>query len=96
MKKEDKITVLCQIVNQIIDDNQLPDEDAIRKILEEKVKTKEEIRVCLASVIEKELQKAIKSGQICEENAGMYWSVFEECFEKMKLVKYLQQSFPIC
>ena len=76
--------------------NQLPDEDAIRKILEEKVKTKEEIRVCLASVIEKELQKAIKSGQICEENAGMYWSVLKSVLKKMKLVKYLQQSFPIC
>lgn len=87
MKKEDKITVLCQIVNQIIDEDQLPDEDAIRKILEEKVKMKEKIGVCLASVIEKELEKAIKSGQICEENAGMYWSVFEECFEKNEIGK---------
>lgn len=88
MKKEDKITVLCQIVNQIIDEDQLPDEDAIRKILEEKVKKKEEDRrTCLASVIEKELEKAIKSGQICEENTGMYWSVFEECFEKNEIGK---------
>ncbi len=43
MKKEDKITVLCQIVNQIIDENQLPDEDKIRKILEEKGKKEEDI-----------------------------------------------------
>lgn len=88
MKKEDKITVLCQIVRQIIDDNQLPDEAEIRKILEEKVKTKEEdSKICLASIIEKELVCAIKSGQICEENAGMYWSVFEECFEKNEIGK---------
>lgn len=85
MKKEDKITVLCQIVRQIIDDNQLPDEAEIRKILEEKVKTKEEIGICLASVIEKELEKAIKSGQICEENAGMYWSVFEKSIKKSEI-----------
>ncbi len=87
MKKEEKITVLCQLVSQIMDEDQLPDEAEIRKILEEKVKMEKEIGVCLASVIEKELEKAIKSGQICEENAGMYWSVFEECFEKNEIGK---------
>lgn len=86
MKKEDKITVLCQIVSQIIDDNQLQDEDAIRKILEEKIKKKEEDRgTCLASVIEIELEKAIKSKQICELDVGLYQSVFEECFEKSEI-----------
>lgn len=86
MKKEDKITVLCQIVNQIIDDNQLPDEDAIRKILAEKVKMKEEDRgICLASVIEKELENAIRTGQICEENAGMYWSVFDKSIKNSEI-----------
>lgn len=85
MKKEEKITVLCQLVSQIMDEYQLPDEAEIRKILEEKVKKKEEIGVCLASVIEKELEKAIKSGQICEENAGMYWSVFEKSIKKSEI-----------
>jgi len=86
MKKEDKITVLCQIVNQIIDDNQVQDEDTIQKILKEKVKVKDEDRgICLASVIEKELEKAIKSGQICEENAGMYWSVFEKSIKNSEI-----------
>lgn len=83
MKKEDKITVLCQIVNQIIDENQLPDEDKIRKILEEKVKKDEKNReTCLATVIEKELEKAIKSGQICESNISLYKSVFEKSIKK--------------
>lgn len=86
MKKEDKIIVLCQIVNQIIDEDQLPDEDAIRKILEEKVKKKEEDRgICLASVIEKELENAIRTGQICEENAGMYWSVFDKSIKNSEI-----------
>lgn len=85
MKKEDKITVLCQIVSQIIDDNQLQDEDAIRKILEEKIKKKEEDKICLASIIEKELVCAIQSGQICEENTEMYWSVFEKSIKKSEI-----------
>lgn len=86
MKKEDKITVLCQVVSQIIADNQLQDEAEIRKILEEKVKMKEEDRgTCLASVIEIELEKAIKSKQICESDVGLYQSVFEECFEKSEI-----------
>ena len=86
MKKEDKITVLCQIVRQIIDDNQLPDEAEIRKILEEKVKMKEEDRgICLALVIEKELENAIRTGQICEENAGMYWSVFDKSIKNSEI-----------
>ena len=86
MKKEDKITVLCQVVSQIIADNQLLDEDKIRKILEEKVKKKEEdSKICLASIIEKELVCAIQSGQICEENAEMYWSVFEKSIKKSEI-----------
>ena len=74
---ENKIIMLCQIVSKIIDENQLPDEDAVRKILEEKGKKEEGDRgTCLATVIEKELEKAIKSGQICEEHVGLYKSVF--------------------
>lgn len=86
MKKEDKITVLCQIVNQIIDDNQVQDEDTIRKILEEKVKMKEEDRgACLASVIETELEKAIKSGQICESSVRMYQTVFNKSIKNSEI-----------
>ena len=76
---ENKIIMLCQIVSKIIDENQLQDEDAVRKILEEKGKKEEENRgICLASVIENELKKAIQSGQICEEHIGLYKSVFEK------------------
>lgn len=86
MKKEDKITVLCQIVNQIIDDNQVQDEDTIRKILEEKVKMKEEDRgACLVSVIETELEKAIKSGQICESSVRMYQTVFNKSIKNSEI-----------
>lgn len=85
---ENKIIMLCQIVSKIIDENQLPDEDAVRKILEEKGKKEEEDRgTCLASVIKIELEKAIQSGQICESNVGLYQSVFEECFEKNEIGK---------
>lgn len=35
---ENKIIMLCQIVSKIIYENQLPDEDAVRKILGEKEK----------------------------------------------------------
>ena len=86
MQKEEKITVLCQLVSQIIDEDQLPDEAEIRKILEEKVKTKEEDRgICLASVIEKELEKAIQLGQICESNAGLYQSVFDKSIKNSEI-----------
>ena len=78
MNKEDKITVICRMVSQIIDEYKLPDETEIRKILEEKVKKEEDRGICLASVIEKELEKAIKSGQICESNVGLYQSVFSK------------------
>ena len=76
---ENKIIMLCQIVSKIIYENQLPDEDAVRKILGKKRKKEEEDRgTCLASVIETELKKAIQSGQICEEHIGLYKSVFEK------------------
>ena len=78
MNKEDKITVICRMVRQIINEYKLPDETEIRKILEEKVKKEEDRGICLASVIEKELEKAIKSGQICESNVGLYQSVFSK------------------
>ena len=83
---ENKIIMLCQIVSKIIYENQLPDEDAVRKILEEKGKKEEEDRgTCLATVIEKELEKAIKSGQICEEHVGLYKSVFEKMIRESEI-----------
>ncbi len=78
MNKEDKITIICKMVRQIIDEDKLADEAEIRRILEEKGKKEEERGICLASVIEKELEKAIKSGQICESNVGLYQSVFSK------------------
>ena len=78
MKKDDKITVICKMVSQIINEYKLLDEDEVRKILEEKGKKEEDRGICLASVIEKELEKAIKSGQICESNVGLYQSVFNK------------------
>lgn len=92
MKKEDKITVICQIVRQIINENQLleMEEAELGKILEDKEKTKkkeEDSKICLTSVIEKELESAIKRGQICEADVGLYQSVFEECFEKNEIGK---------
>lgn len=78
MKKDDKITVICKMVSQIINEYKLLDEDEVRKILEEKGKKEEDRGICLASVIGKELEKAIKSGQICESNVGLYQSVFNK------------------
>ena len=89
---ENKIVMLCQIVSRIISENQLPDEAGaeLGKILEDKEKTKkkeEDSKICLTSVIEKELESAIKRGQICEADVGLYQSVFEECFEKNEIGK---------
>ena len=87
---ENKIVMLCQIVSRIISENQLPDEaeTGLRKILEEeKTKKKEDSKICLISVIQKELESAIKRGQICEADVGLYQSVFEECFEKNEIGK---------
>ncbi len=85
MKKEDKITVICKMVRQIIDEYRLIDETEIRKILEEKVKKEEYSKICLATVIEKELEKAIKSGQICESNVGLYQSVFDKSIKNSEI-----------
>ena len=86
MKKEDKITVICKMVRQIIDEDKLADEAEIRRILEEKGKKEEEDRgICLASVIENELEKAIQSGQICEEHVGLYKSIFEKMIRESEI-----------
>lgn len=85
MKKEDKITVICKMVRQIIDEDKLLDEDEVRRILEEKGKKEEDRGICLASVIEKELEKAIKSGQICESNVGLYQSVFDKSIKNSEI-----------
>ena len=89
MKKEDKITVICQIVRQIINENQLleMDEAELGKILEDKEKTKkkEDSKICLTSVIEKELESAIKRGQICEANTGMYQYVFDKSIKNSEI-----------
>lgn len=85
MNKEDKITVICKMVRQIIDEDKLVDEAEIRRILEEKGKKEEERGICLASVIENELEKAIQSGQICEEHVGLYKSVFEKMIRESEI-----------
>ncbi len=85
MKKDDKITIICKMVRQIIDEDKLLDEDEIRKILKEKGKKEEDRGICLASVIEKELENAIKTGQICESNAGMYQYVFDTSIKNSEI-----------
>ena len=85
MKKDDKITIICKMVRQIIDEYKLLDEDEVRRILEEKGKKEEDRGICLASVIEKELEKAIKSGQICESNVGLYQSVFDKSIKNSEI-----------
>ena len=84
--KENEKTTLGDMIKQIINENQLSDADEteIRKILEEK-RNKEEEKGCLVSVIEIELEKAIKSGQICEENIGLYKSVFEKIIKRSEI-----------
>lgn len=87
--EENKIVMLCQIVSRIISENQLPDaaEAELQKILEEeKPKKKEEDRkICLTSVIETELEKAIKSGQICESSVRMYQTVFNKSIKNSEI-----------
>lgn len=84
---ENEKTILYQMLSQIIKGNQLTEteEAELRKILEDKEKKEEENKICLAAIIEKELGKAIKSGQICEANVELYQSVFKECFEKSEI-----------
>lgn len=85
MKKDDKITIICKMVRQIINEYKLLDEDEVRRILEEKGKKEEDRGICLASVIENELEKAIQSGQICEEHVGLYKSVFEKMIRESEI-----------
>ena len=86
MKKDDKITIICKMVRQIIDEDKLADEAEIRRILEEKGEKEEEDRgICLASVIKNELEKAIQSGQICEEHVGLYKSIFEKMIRESEI-----------
>lgn len=84
--EENKVATLGDMIKQIIKENHLSqaDEADIRKILEEKGK-KEEEKVCLATVIERELEKAINSGQICKETAGSFRSVFEKSIKKSEI-----------
>ncbi|MCI9077409.1 MAG: hypothetical protein HFH68_00615 [Lachnospiraceae bacterium] len=76
--EKNKIIMLCQVIRRIIDENQLSEaaEAEILEIMEEK--KSEDEKICMASVIEKELEKAIKSGQICESYVELYQSVFEK------------------
>lgn len=86
--EENKIVMLCQIVSRIISENQLPDaaEAELRKILEEETPEKKEDRkICLTSVIETELEKAIKSGQICESSVRMYQIVFNKSIKNSEI-----------
>ena len=85
--EENKVITLGDMIKQIINENQLSevDETEIQKMLEEKGKKKEEMGTCLAAVVERELEKAIKSEQICGSHAGLYQSVFQECFEKSEI-----------
>lgn len=87
--EENKVITLGDMIKQIINENQLSevDETEIQKMLEEKGKKKEKDIVCLASIIEKELVYAIQSGQICEEDAGLYKSVFEKMIKKSETGK---------
>ena len=85
MKKDDKITIICKMVRQIINEYKLLDEDEVRRILEEKGKKEEDRGICLASVIENELEKAIQSVQICEEHVGLYKSVFEKMIRESEI-----------
>ncbi len=86
--EENKVTTLGDMIKQIINENQLSevDEAEIQKLLEEKGKKKEEDRgTCLASVIEKELENAIRTGQICEENVELYKSVFDKVIRESEI-----------
>lgn len=84
--KENEKTILYQMLSQIITRNQLTELEKIelRKILENKER-KEEDKVCLASIIEEELENAIQSKQICEGNAGLYKSIFENTIKKSEI-----------
>lgn len=87
--EENKIVMLCQIVSRIISENQLPDaaEAELRKILEEETpeKKEEDRKICLTSVIETELEKAIKLGQICESSVRMYQTVFNKSIKNSEI-----------
>lgn len=78
--EKNKIIMLCQIIRRIINENQLSEaaEAEIWRILDEMEKMGGDEKICLASVVEKELEKAIKSGQICESHVKLYQSVFEK------------------
>lgn len=88
--EENKAGTLCDLIKQIIRENHLSDVDEaeIRKMLEEKGK-KEEDKVCLATVVEKEMEKNIKNGieigEISEPVKKLSESIIEGYFKKSEI-----------
>ena len=86
MQKEDKITLLCKVVSQIINENQLleMDEAELGKILEDKEKPKKKEEdskeSCLAGIIEHEMNNKMKDIQVEEASRKCYQSVLNDYF----------------
>ena len=84
MQKEDKITLLCKVVSQIINENQLleMDEAELGKILEDKEKPKKKEEdskeSCLAGIIEEEMNNKMKDRQVEETSKKCYKSVLND------------------
>ncbi len=91
MKSEDKITVLCKVISQIINENHLleMDEAELGKILKdkEKAKKKEDKESCLAEIIEQEMNHKLKNRQVEERTEQCYQSVLNNYFWENELGK---------
>lgn len=91
MQKEDKITLLCKVVSQIINENQLleMDEAELGKILEDKEKPKKKEEdskeSCLAGIIEEEMNNKMKDRQVEETSKKCYKSVLNDYFWKNEI-----------
>lgn len=91
MQKEDKITLLCKVVSQIINENQLLEmnEAELGKILEDKEKPKKKEEdskeSCLEGIIEEEMNNKMKDRQVEETSKKCYKSVLNDYFWKNEI-----------
>ena len=87
MQEENKMTVLCQIIKQIIDGDHLTGEDEaeIKKMLDKKEQIREKAgRQCLVEIVEEEfmklLEKRAAEGNASKSSEKLCRSVIDEYF----------------
>ena len=87
MNDENKTTMLCQIISQLIKEDHITEADVveIRKILDEKYQeSKKKGGQCLADVVEKEIaklvEKGVTDGKMSKSSIKLYQPVIDQYF----------------